>query len=243
MLQALPTKLRPNLSPPKFGLSFERSYGGQLSEVFKLMAANDISYQQEIHRKLIHLSSLWIPAVIYFTPHKIAIMIFAICVSGMLTGEVLRSQTSPISRLIKRLFQPMLRNKETGPGFHLSGASYTVIAALGATVFFPQAVAITVLTIMIISDAVAALIGRKWGKTPLLDKSIEGSTAFLASALLCVFALDTLFDHPVLYLPAGLAATLVATLVELFSNHFRFDDNLSIPAFSGLAMWLVLSFV
>ena len=35
------------------------------------------SLKKEIYRKLIHLSSLWIPALIYFTNTKIAITIFS----------------------------------------------------------------------------------------------------------------------------------------------------------------------
>lgn len=197
-------------------------------------------YRHELQRKLIHLSSLWIPAVIFYCPRPIAIAIFALCVVGMLTGEYLRTRDFAISRLLRRLFVPILRAHEQRPGLHLCGASYTVIAALLATLLFPQEVAVTVLTIMLVSDAVAALVGLPWGRHRLLDKSLEGSAAFFVSALACVFVLNTIFMHPAQYIQAGIAAAVVATVTELFSSRLHVDDNLSIPAFSGLAMWLFL---
>lgn len=201
----------------------------------------DISYRHEIQRKLIHLGSLWIPALIYFTPRELAAAFFAFCLIGMLSGEFLRTRDYAVSRFLKRLFLPMLRADEAKPGFNLSGASYTVIAALLMTVFFPQSVAVTVLVIMLVSDAVAALVGRKWGTLELLgSKTVQGSLSFLASALVCVGLLNNLPGQPYGYLLAGVAAATAATVTELFADKLRIDDNLSIPLFSGAVMWLVL---
>lgn len=205
-----------------------------------MQAISDITipYAREIQRKLLHVGSLWIPALIYFLPRPAAIGFFAFCVAFMLAGEFIRTRNYALSRLLRRLFMPMLREREAAPGFNLSGASYTVVAALCVTVLFPVYVATTVMTIMLVSDALAALVGRKWGSMPLLDKSVQGCAAFLGSAVLCVLVLDRLFGHPALYMQAGIAGAIAAMLAELFSGRVGFDDNLSIPAASGTAMWL-----
>ncbi len=201
----------------------------------------DISYRREIQRKLIHMGSLWIPAIIYLAPREMAAAFFALCLGGMLSGEYLRTRDYAVSRFLKRIFMPILRADEALPGFHLSGASYTVIAALLMTLFFPQTVAVTVLVIMLVSDAVAALVGRKWGSIPLFyGKSMQGSLGFLVSALLCVVLLNALPGQPHGYLLAGIAGACAATLTELFADKLHVDDNLSIPVLSGIVMWVVL---
>lgn len=201
----------------------------------------DISYRHEIQRKLIHLGSLWIPALIYLTPRDFAGGFFVLCLIGMLSGEFLRTRDYAVSRFLKRIFMPILRADEAKPGFHLSGASYTVIAALLMTLLFPQSVAVTVLVIMLVADAVAALVGRKWGTVPLLcGKTVQGSLSFLVSALVCVGLLNGLPGQPHGYLLAGIAAACATTLTELFADKLRVDDNLSIPVLSGIVMWVVL---
>ena len=86
------------------------------------------------------------------------------------------------------------------------------------------------------SDSSAALVGRRWGKRPLLSKSWAGSVAFFVSALLVV-AVAPKYDLGWGEFAIGAVGALIGTVVELTSVYV--DDNLSIPLSVGLAMWIL----
>ena len=93
------------------------------------------------------------------------------------------------------------------------------------------------------ADPAAALIGRRFGRTPLVNgRTLEGSAAFFVVATLVsvtVLAwLHTDLAGGAYRWAVAAAAALVATLVELFSR--RIDDNLSIPLSAAAVVALML---
>ncbi len=90
------------------------------------------------------------------------------------------------------------------------------------------------------SDPAAALVGRRFGRVPLLNgRTLEGSATFLVVAM-TVTLITLNFFYPELAragFPLALGAGLVAALAELFSR--RVDDNLTIPL--GAAAGMVLA--
>ena len=72
-----------------------------------------------------------------------------------------------------------------------------------------------------LADATAALIGKKWGKRKLFDKTLEGSLTFLIVSIGLAIILPDLFRL------GAIVAAIVATLIELFPSPI--DDNLMIP--------------
>lgn len=89
-----------------------------------------------------------------------------------------------------------------------------------------------------LADPAAALIGRRFGRTRLVNgRSLEGSATFFMVGLTASAAI-TIGLHDIAVGPALLAsgaAALVAALVELFSR--RIDDNLTIPLATAGAAW------
>lgn len=134
------------------------------------------------------------------------------------------------------LFNRILREKETQARFRLSGAPYVIAAALMVTVLFPKVIAMTALSIMLIGDTCAALVGRKLGrhKINMGTKSIEGSLAFwlFSASVLLFFYLN--FSQSPLFLIFGLIGVTVATFAEIFENRIHLDDNFSIPLVVGI---------
>ena len=154
----------------------------------------------------------------------------------VLFADVGRHYLPFTGRLFNRLFGSMLRDHEK-QGKKLSGASYTLIAGFLVILFFEEPIAIAALGILVISDAIAALVGRKFGSIKLVyGKSLQGSLAFLSSALAITYIVGELYGTPHNYYVAVIAASMSATLTELFSKRFKLDDNITIPLSFGFVM-------
>lgn len=201
----------------------------------------DFSYRQEINRKLLHLSSLWMPLAIFYLDRSQAIALLGAAFAAMLGFEVLRRQSHGVAGWLNRYFSPIIRGKECAPGFCLTGATYMLAAACTVCVFFSQPIAIISLSIMLIADSAAALIGRRYGKRRILDKSLEGCAAFLLTALLTVMVISLAAGFPHRVMVSGLFACLIATGAELISGALRLDDNLTITLASACTMLLIMN--
>ena len=196
------------------------------------------SFKKEFYRKLIHLSSLWIPALIYFVQPAVSIMIF----STIFIGDVLLEYGNYkkwrwARRTFGLLFYKTLRNKELKRSqLQLSGGAYVMLAAIACTLLFPANIAVVALTVMLISDTCAALFGKAFGTRRLYkNKSLEGTVAFFLSALAIMMIYN--FILPVTY--ASILAAFIATMVEMYEDKIEIDDNLSIPISVGAVLTLL----
>lgn len=196
-------------------------------------------YRHEVYRKLIHLSSLWMPVAIYFLEKKTSLIVFAAGAAFVLAYEVIRRQEHGAAKLLDRIFGAALRPDEKGEKFKPSGAVYVLTAAFFCTLFFPKVIALTALAMMLTGDAAAALVGRKFGRNMISNKSIEGATAFFVIALTTAAVISICIPVDAKYIAAVTAAAFVAAIVELLSQKIRIDDNLSVPLAAGVTMMLV----
>jgi dolichol kinase len=195
-----------------------------------------ISYKQELLRKTIHLSSLWIPIAYHITDKEFMLWLTGVVMAIILFADISRHYIPLTGRLFNRLFGNMLRDHEK-QGITLSGASYTLIAGFIAIILFEKPVAIAAIGILVISDALAAVVGRKFGSIKLnYGKSLQGSLAFLFSALAINYIVGELYGTPHNYYVAVIAASISATFTELFSKRFKLDDNITIPLSFGFVM-------
>lgn len=196
------------------------------------------SFKKELYRKSIHLSSLWIPALIYFVHPGLSIIIFSILFVG---DALLEYGNYKKWRWARRtfgvLFFKTLRNKEMKRSrFQVSGSLYVLLAAIACTFLFSKPIAVVSLTVMLISDSCAALFGKAYGTRKLrTTKSLEGTAAFFMSALLIMVIYNPIF--PVTY--ASIIAALAATFAEMYEDKIEIDDNLSIPLFVGIILSLL----
>lgn len=157
----------------------------------------------------------------------------------MVLFDILSKKVEIINKLLTFLFGKMLREHELQEEkLALNGASWVLISAIINFMIFPKIIAVTGFSILIISDSIAALYGRKFGKTPFFNKSLEGSTAFVISAFVVVFVVGFLCNAPWTFLVSGLIGAIAATLVEAASSYLKIDDNLTIPISFGIVVWI-----
>ena len=195
----------------------------------------DKGIKKEFYRKLIHLSSLWIPALIYFAHRGLALVILSVIFLGDAIWEYGNYKKWPWARKsFSFIFMKTLRKKEMNRNvFQVSGSMYVLFSAIVCTMFFSKPIAVIALTVMLISDTCAALFGKAYGTRHLRNnKTMEGTFALFISALLIMVVYNPMY--PVSY--ASILACMAAALAEIYEDKIEIDDNLSIPLFIGLIL-------
>ena len=198
-----------------------------------------ITYKQELLRKLVHLSSIWMVFVMAYVPGFPGFLFFAVLALLNLLVEYARYKKVPvITPLYEALFKNMLR--ESNGKFRPSGSPPYLASAAVTTLLFPLPYSIISFLCMMFGDTAAALIGRKFGKHKFFNgKSVEGCAAFLITGWIIVtgaYFITETFSWIVLV--CGLAGVVIAMVAELFNEELHLDDNFSIPLIVGGTFWL-----
>ena len=149
--------------------------------------------------------------------------------------DVGRYHVPAIKKMVDRMFDKILRPHERRGGF-LSGATYVLISALLCVAIFPKLITLAAFSILIVSDSSSAIFGRAFGKHRFLDKSLEGTLAFIASAWLVILIVPKAGPMPIEYF-IGAFAAIVGGVAEAASVTLHLDDNFSIPVSIGFTMW------
>ncbi len=186
----------------------------------------------EYQRKVIHLFNLIIPFGYWFIiPDQNKFKIIIITFTALfILADYFRTKSKLIKKLFIIFFDKMLREHELKGQF--TGATWVMISASVTILFFPKYIAIISLIFMSIGDTFAALIGRKFGKLKIYDKSLEG---FLGGLILCLIA--AYYYDPLPFYISGFGA-LVAMLFETLP--LPFDDNFRIPIGSAIIMTILV---
>ena len=173
----------------------------------------------EAARKSVHvLLSLVAAAVVWWLPSTTAAVILAAAAAAALSVEALRLASDRFGGLFLARLAPMLRPREAA---RLTGATSLAIGYTAAAVLLPGTPALAGILYVGIGDALAAVIGRRWGRHRFPGgKSVEGSLVFLGVTLGITLALGA-------SLPAAAGVALILTVLEAPS--LPVDDNLFLP--------------
>ena len=200
-----------------------------------------ISYFNEVRRKLVHLSSLWMPTVmLVFAKYRwyLAVFFGLLLVGNLLVEHAYASGKHPaMNKLYDRFFGGMLRF-EVKPGMWvISGGPYVFASACLSLVLFVPWIAASGMTAMLLGDTAAALIGRRFGRIKTVNgKSLEGVIAFIIASSIGIFIISRIVGVPGVKIWMIVFAALAGSLVELFEKQLHVDDNFSIPVAVGAVL-------
>lgn len=199
-----------------------------------------ISYRQEVYRKLIHLSSMWMPVAMYYLPVMVSAAVFLFLCCGNLLLEYGHYRKWQICYPVYEFcFGKMLRNAKPCGTFELSGSPYVLASAFLTVILFPGQYAVCAFSVMLLGDTAAALVGRKFGKTIFANgKSLEGFIAFIAASAIVVLVCAMIFNYAAVVICGACIGIILASLAELFEKNIHVDDNFSIPLITGACLLL-----
>jgi dolichol kinase len=192
-----------------------------------------LELRYEVARKAIHLSSLSIPVIYCHISRELALLLLVPLFAGFFLVDLLKNFIAPVSVWYHTTFDAMLRTHEIQKEKnHLNGATCITLSALLLVLFFPKLIVVAAFSMVAVSDTLAAIIGKAFGKHRLGQKSIEGSAAFFLSAMVIVTVVPGI--NPWIGFIMAVVATVTEALVVRIGG-FRIDDNLTIPLVSAIA--------
>lgn len=198
-----------------------------------------IPMSAELWRKALHLLSLLIPVGLFYLGRETALYTLVPVTLTAIIIEVARARAHWAHDLVDKVFGFMMRPEEipdVPAAVRFNGATWVLTTATVLVILFPPAVAAAAITIGLVGDAAAAVVGRRFGRLTIFgtDKTVEGSLAFVA----CTLPLAWIF--PGVTLIAAAVGVCVGAVIEAW-HPIPINDNFAVPMAAALAMILVLS--
>lgn len=195
------------------------------------------NYKIEYIRKAIHFCSLSIPVIYFFIDKSTALSILIPITSLFVISDLARYYSKTAAKLFYKYFGWLLRNYEIDhERKRLNGASNILISAIICIIVFPKLLTVTAFAVLIISDSMAALIGRKYGKHRFFKKSLEGTLAFIAGGIIVILFTPKVNSVFTEYIIASFGV-VVGGIFEALS--ITIDDNITIPISIAITIWLL----
>jgi dolichol kinase len=188
----------------------------------------------QLGRKLFHLlGGLGLLSLYFIFGRKTALGLYGVLAVLFLAFEVARLAIPALNRFLYSQFTSFLRGNEE----HRLTGTVPYILGVGLSLWaFSTPAASAAVCFLAFGDVAATTVGQRFGKTKIGGKSVEGTAAFVAAALLPAFFLSLAgTGMPPWVMISG---ALVAAGVELMP--LPVNDNFTIPVLAGAAMELAL---
>jgi len=180
--------------------------------------------QNELIRKSIHLLTAVLPLIYLFYLDREQMLLLCISLFVLfLLGDILRIYVTHLRQIYEKIFGKLLRTDEKGN--KLNGATFLLLGFLVSVILFEKNIAVISMLILALSDSLAAIFGRQFGKNKWRGKTLQGSTAFFITT----FLISGFFNDNT---GINILGAALITIVELISG--KLNDNVTIPVVSGL---------
>ena len=185
----------------------------------------------EYKRKLIHLFNLAIPfGYLYVFPEKwVFVKLLSILMVLFIIFDILRHKVTWVKSLFSLFIDSMLRSHEQEG--KLTCATWVMIGAVISIILFSKPVAIIALIFMSLGDTAAGVIGQRYGKHKIWNKSWEG---FFGGLFVCIIIGMNYSLLPMTISLSGAVAAMVMEIVPI-----PLDDNFKIPLGAGAIMMML----
>ncbi|MEJ2307096.1 MAG: hypothetical protein P8Y30_06090, partial [candidate division WOR-3 bacterium] len=121
----------------------------------------------------------------------------------------------------------------------ITGTTALLIANIIVIAFFNKQVAIVSLVYMLFGDTASAIIGTKYGKVKMGDKTLEGSLAFFITVMVIALLFSQwsgIRIHLIILIFGAIAATITEALpIEI-------NDNLTVALAAAIIMQIFTMF-
>ncbi len=188
---------------------------------------------KHLGRKLYHLlGGLFLLSLYYLLSRERALPFYAVLFCLVLVLDIARLKIAAVNRFVYSHFSSFIRKSEENK---LTGTAPYVLGIASSLFLYPTGIATAAICFLAFGDVAATSIGERYGRTRIGEKSLEGTTAFVAAAVGAGLLL------PLAGVPVSrgiiLLGAVVAAGVELIP--LPVNDNLVIPLVSGGAMTLL----
>ena len=223
--------------------------GRQLTPAYEALAASLSDYElhcpnirpSNLSRSIFHMTSATLVVLliemVLDPSHYIWITgpVFA----AAIVMETSRRFSTRINDLLLWVFRSVAHPHEA---HRVNSATWYAAAMVMLSIIGSPLIGAVAVGILGYADPLAAIVGRRYGKTRLANgRSLEGTCTFVVVGT-AVSATIMLLGHPELgvgfALGAAFIAALLAGIAELFATYI--DDNLAIPAAAAAGMGLAL---
>ena len=189
---------------------------------------------KHIGRKLYHfIGGVGLLSLYYLMGRDRALTLYAVLFLIIMIFEIARFKLPSFNRFIFDKFASFIRENErhkpTGT------TSYVLGVGLSLYVYSPE-VATSAICFLAFGDVAATMVGERYGRSKIGQKSLEGTVAFITAAMLSGMILSAIGVQ--LTTGVMVLGALVAAGVELLA--LPVNDNLAIPLVAGGIMELAL---
>ncbi|MDX2082444.1 MAG: hypothetical protein SFV53_00435 [Rickettsiales bacterium] len=193
---------------------------------------NNLSLKIQNHRSYLQFLLILVPVIYGILGKSLSVAIFAAITAIVVALDYMRHGNIAVKNLFEKIFNLVLKPEEIAKQ-KLSPASWLVIAICVNFLFFSPEIAVTAFLILAISDSSATIIGKKFPSQPFFEKTLNGSIAFLVTAVIILIFCGLIYHARFWFYFFGLFAVVVITLMEARPTFTKIDDNFVIPiAFS-----------
>ncbi|ASJ08242.1 phosphatidate cytidylyltransferase [Thermococcus siculi] len=204
-----------------------------------------MSMKRELKRKSLHLTGLSVPLSYYLFGRELTLTFIALAffifviLEPFRIIEELRDNIKRRLRIyvdndvferveaIEKHINEITREHER---YRVAAHVYFAAASFIVVYFFPMEVAVGAITVATVGDALAAIIGKSFGRHRFSNgKSLEGSLAYFLSGVAILW--------PLVGLPLAIVGSLAGMIAEFYN--LPPDDNFSNQLAIALVIYLV----
>jgi len=188
---------------------------------------------RNLRRGMVHIAAgLLIAALALVISRPVMILILGIFTGAFLIFDLIRLRWPRLNIFFTMMFGMFMRDYEAK---RLSGATFMFLGALISMVLYGNHITVLSMSFLAIGDPLAHFVDYRWGKTKLGRKTLQGAIACFAG---CVI-IGLLWYANALHVSLATIFTGAAAAAIVHLLPVDIDDNLTIPALSGGAMWLL----